>query len=215
MERATAVIFDLDGTLLDTEAYIVGGFNYAFTKKGYPAVSAKELDKTAGLKLTSVYAKFAPKEDPEEMAALHREFQKANTQLVKPYAGVAELLEELHKNQVTMAIATSRFRPSATELLAKFGFTKYFGATACGSDGFKEKPDPEMFEWCAQKIGVEPAKCVVVGDSPLDIAAGRRAGMKTMRAAYGYAATQQFTVKPDFDAATPGGIARIVLKQRI
>jgi len=211
--NTNAIIFDLDGTLVDTERYILDAFNYALETKGFPKISSKYLYESSGLKMTSIYREVTKLEDVDGFVKLHQEFQRNNLALVKPYNGVQEVLQELAEKKVKISIATSRFRKNTEVLLEMFSWEKFFVAVACGDDGFKEKPDPEMFSWCARKMGVERNECLVIGDAVRDMQAGKAMGAKTCRAAYGYAGKEEDAQNTDFVAKKPSDILEIMLKE--
>lgn len=209
-----AIIFDLDGTLVDTAQYILQAFNYALETNGFRSISKKELGEWSGLKMSSIYREVTKLENVDEFIKLHQEFQRNNLQLVTPFAGVQQLLEELQKKEIKMSLATSRYRENTELLIKLLRWEKFFVAVACGDDGFKEKPDPAMFSWCAEKMGALPQECLVVGDATRDVEAGKAMGAKTCRAAYGYGGKEN-GVQADWEINKPLQLLEILAKQRI
>ena len=182
MEKA--FIFDMDGTLFDTETLLQEGLRAVSRKYGerddvdefYPTTCGTTLP-NAKLLYEAFYGKNYPfYERREEIRAWMKEFIDKNGIPVKK--GAKELLVYLKENGYKIALATSSTRASAEEHIRKANFEKFFDATVCGDEIKNSKPHPEIFLISAEKLGVEPEKCYVAEDSYLGVESGAKAGMK-------------------------------------
>lgn len=182
MEKA--FIFDMDGTLFDTEILTQEGLRAVSRKYGerddidefYPTTCGTTLP-TAKLLYEAFYGSDYPfYERREEVRRWMRDFIEENGIPVKK--GAEELLIFLKENGYKIALATSATRASAEGHINKAGFSKYFDATVCGDEIEKSKPDPEIFLTAAKKLGVAPENCFVAEDSYLGVESGAAAGMK-------------------------------------
>lgn len=177
------IIFDLDGTLIDS-MWLWKEIDIEYlTSKGIdiPADLQKEIEGKS-FKETAIYFKkrFNFPESVEEIMELWNTkcFEMYTTKVtLKP--GAKNLLEYIKNNNIKMAIATSNSSNLANAVLKAMGIDKYFDAIVTGCDVKCGKPDPEVYLKAAQKLGVEPSKCFVFEDIPNGILAGKNAGMTT------------------------------------
>ncbi len=193
-----AVLFDLDGTLADTRDYILHAYNYALSTQGYPPITPHTVAKFAGLPLDTVYRAVVPNADIPALEHAHRDFQKTRLRLVKPYRDAKPLLDQLHRRGLKLAIVTGRYRPGTERLLAYLSLRDFFPVIVCGDDEHETKPHPAPFLKAAEKLGLPPNECLVVGDGASDMESGRKAGCKTARALYGYGAVEHAEHTPDY-----------------
>lgn len=177
-------IFDMDGTLFDTEILTQEGLRAVSKKYGekddidefYPTTCGTTLP-TAKLLYEEFYGKDYPfYERREEVRQWMRDYIDINGIPIKK--GAKEILEFLRKNGYKIALATSATRISAEGHIKKAGFDKYFDASVCGDEIENSKPHPEIFLKAAEKLGVDPENCYVFEDSYLGVEAGYKAGMK-------------------------------------
>ncbi|MBU4246568.1 MAG: HAD family phosphatase [Nanoarchaeota archaeon] len=187
-----AVIFDLDGTLIDALDGHVLTLNRAFAVKGYPKQKPKEIYKYYGetgeeiiralLKKPSIDA------EVEEIARLKREFYKeTNGIYIKLLPGVAELIRMLHSKKIPLAVASSANRRGIDEALDKTGIAKYFSVIVSSDDVKNSKPNPEIFLKAAKALKIAPKKCLVFEDSLWGVMAAIAAEMKCIAVATGTA----------------------------
>ncbi|PWI06959.1 hypothetical protein DIZ27_30750 [Streptomyces sp. NWU339] len=197
--QATApVLFDLDGTLLDTPRAIVSVIDWVLAESSRPAPPREQVRATVGRPLVAVFGELLnlPHEHAEVEAAVAR-FRELFRETVVPEAksmvfpGVPELLEGLRREGRPLAIVTSKIRASAEELLEPAGLTGHFGAIVCHGMAPRGKPHPDLALLAAQRLGRAPEECLVVGDAVDDMRMARAAGMGAIGVSYGVATAGQ------------------------
>ncbi len=179
-----AFIFDMDGTLFDTETLTQEGLRAVSRRHSerddvddfYPTTCGTTLPK-AKLLYDAYYGKDYPfYERREEIREWIKEFVDKNGIPIKK--GAEKLLTYLKENGYKIAIATSSTRASTEGHIRNAGFEKYFDVMVCGDEIKNSKPHPEIFLTAAKKLGVNPENCFVVEDSYNGVESGALAGMK-------------------------------------
>jgi HAD superfamily hydrolase (TIGR01509 family) len=177
-----ALIFDLDGTLIDTVYAHVFAWQRAFAETGLP-IDGWRIHRRIGMS-GGLFARAAAREagrplSPEETEALQHRHGELFRELLperRPLPGARELLQELRDLQVVHGIATSGRRPEIDASLDALGVGADTVVVERG-DVLRAKPEPDLFLACAERLGVEARECFVVGDATWDLLAARRAGM--------------------------------------
>lgn len=177
-----AMIFDLDGTLVDTVYAHVFAWQRAFAESGL-AIDGWRIHRRIGMS-GGLFARAAARELGREINAEQEEaLQQRHGELYRqflperrPLPGAVELLETLRRNGVVFGIATSGRRP---EINASLEALRIGGDTVVieRRDVARAKPEPDLFLACQARLGVPAAECYVVGDAVWDLLAARRAGM--------------------------------------
>jgi pyrophosphatase PpaX len=196
-----AVLFDLDGTLIDSIELIVNSALYAFEKCGHPPPAAEEWLADLGLPLRTMFGRFISDQSAmEQLVAGYREYQLANhDRLVRPYDEVASTLTALHDLGHALAVVTSKAEPLARRGLAHVGLDGFFDVIVGLESCTRHKPDPEPVHIALDRLGVAPGVAAFVGDSPHDMAAGRAAGVTTVAALWGpFTRAQLAPSEPDY-----------------
>jgi len=177
-----ALVFDLDGTLVDTVYAHVFAWQRAFAEAGMP-IEGWRIHRRIGMS-GGLFARAAAREagrplsaqEAETLQARHGELFRELLPERRPLPGAAELLRELREQDVVHGIATSGRRPEIDASLDALGVGAETVVVERG-DVLRAKPEPDLFLACAERLGVEPAECFVVGDATWDLLAARRAGM--------------------------------------
>lgn len=187
-----AVLFDLDGTLIDTAADFVRIIQQMCHDKGTNIVDAdlirSQVSEGARAMVQLVYPELAY-DDPVFLAHrqhflnVYGENIAVDTDL---FTGMQPLLKQLEAAQIPWGIVTNKPRGLSEALLAALHLTERCAVLICPEDVQHTKPDPEPMYLAAKKINIDPHDCIYVGDHPRDIDAGRNAHMYTILAAYGY-----------------------------
>ena len=201
MPPAHAVLFDLDGTLIDSIDLIVNSARHAFEKCGHPMPTREEWIADLGLPLRTMFGRFIADESMmEQLVAGYREYQLANhDRLVRPYEEVASTLEALHGRGYELAVVTSKSEPLAKRGLAHVGLEGFFDVIVGLESCTRHKPDPEPVRTALDRLGIGPEAAAFVGDSPHDMVAGREAGVTTVAALWGpFSRAQLAGSEPDY-----------------
>lgn len=182
MEQSKALIFDLDGTLIDTVYAHILSWQRAFMDAGIAVDGWKihrRIGMSGGLFVRAVIREIGREMSKEEIKALEdRHSQLFHEFLPKrqPLPGAVELLKALRKEGVKYGIATSGRRPDINKSLEALGIPDDVVVIERG-DVARAKPEPDLFLRCQERLEVEAADCYVVGDAVWDLLAARRAGM--------------------------------------
>jgi HAD superfamily hydrolase (TIGR01509 family) len=177
-----ALIFDLDGTLVDTVYAHVFAWQQALAEAGMPIAGwrvHRRIGMSGGLFTRAVGREIGRPIEPEEAARLqgrHDEFYRALLPRPLPLPGARELLALLRQAGVRHGIATSGRRPAIDASLETLGVPPETPVVDRGAVP-RAKPEPDLFLACAERLGVRPADAYVVGDAVWDLLAARRAGM--------------------------------------
>lgn len=171
------LMFDLDGTLLDTGELIVKSFEHTMAVHYNRPADLALIRAHFGKPLRSALAEMGP--NVEEMARTYREYNLAHhDELAKVFAGVVEVVRQLYDRGVLLAIVTSKTSTTAARGLRLFNLDKYFPVVIGHEDCARHKPDPEPVLRALAALGLPAADCLMVGDSPHDIASAHAAGLK-------------------------------------
>ena len=182
------IIFDLDGTLVDSSVDITNSLNYAMGPYGIGKITVEETIGLVGEGLTRLIEKVLGNERaalvPEVLDRFIAYYSEHLVDFTRPYRGVPETLERL--GNYRKAVISNKREFLSRELLARLGLAKYFDIIL-GSDSAEEKkPSPKPVIKVLESFSVGPDEAVIVGDSNYDIDAGKAAGTKTIAVSYGY-----------------------------
>lgn len=174
-----SVIFDMDGTLLDTQQICIPAWEYAGKKQGVSGMGAHVPD-VCGMneKGRDVYlAKNAPEINMEQFIRDYRAYIAENL-IVRYKNGAVELLEYFKQKGIKIGLASGTSEKSVMHHLKEVDALKYFDVIVPGTSVEKGKPEPDIFLFAAEKMGVSPESCFVFEDSANGIISAYRAGMK-------------------------------------
>lgn len=209
----TTVLFDLDGTLLDTNHLIVTSFQHTLKEKLGLELTAEEIYRYFGEPLVTTMERYAP-ERALELTEFYRTFNEANhDQLLRQFDGVMEMLQRLKAAGIKLAVVTSKRVDLARRGLQVSQMESLFDAVVGLDETEKHKPNPEPALLALQRLGEEPGPHVLmVGDSRFDILCGRNAGLKS--AAVGWTVQDREVLgatQPDFWIEHPADLIGLVL----
>lgn len=177
-----AVLFDIDGVLVNSFEAGLRFFQDILASLGYPKPSRNEYKNAFHLPFVHALKHLAKAELTEELERIHEIIQKVpyHPELLSEPPGTKEVLKTLRKTYA-LGIVTSRSKEGLKNRYFHFTHTeKYFSVCITADDCKNHKPHPEPLLLAAKRLGVKPHKCVYVGDSHTDSEAGRAAGMKTI-----------------------------------
>lgn len=183
-----AVIFDLDGVLIDSVAAVYKSRAATLSEYGVDLTQIKDPhgeDHKGGtihdlLRAVKNQTDIDINVDTFAGRVIKSLLDDLRASGAKMEPGATQLLDDLLRDGVPMAIATSAFYPSAYGKLEILGIEDYFSAIITASDVTKHKPDPEVYLTAAEKLGVVNSRCIVLEDSAAGVAAGKAAGMKVI-----------------------------------
>lgn len=178
----SAVIFDFDGTLVDSLDAHLRSWRKAFEELGVE-LREEEIRKRFGKPSATILSEVLPPRLHGKIAELTERKQRyfaEQTASLKLYSGVEKVLKKLKEKGTPMAVATSISRKGLHDALQALGIEKYFEVTVTVEDVTNSKPDPEMLLKTAEKLGEYPKNCLMVGDSLYDVFAAERAGMSVV-----------------------------------
>ncbi len=188
MKEACGVIFDLDGTLLDTLADLVNGVNHILKKYNCPVRTAKEIRWFLGYGSRVLMQRSLPenfdKDRFEEVFEEFKTYYRENSQIeTKPYDGILEMMDKLNAQNVKLAVVSNKPDPAAVLLCRE-----YFGDRLCFSlgdrEGVSRKPSKEPVELAIKSMGI--TKAVYVGDSEVDIETAQNAEIPSVSVTWGF-----------------------------
>jgi phosphoglycolate phosphatase len=186
-QKVALVIFDLDGTLVDSKTDIAAVFNKGLEAVGAAPVSMDQIMPLIGSPLKQMYEGALDETGTvrvETSCQAYRDYYidhcADNTKL---FPGVSDCLEAL--SPTPLAVATTKKTFMAVELVERLGVLDKLTLVQ-GTDGIPPKPDPALLNLVTEKLGVDPGQCWMVGDTPHDIEAAKRAGMKICAVTYGF-----------------------------
>lgn len=190
MSAPAAIVFDLDGTLIDSRGDIVAAANHALTKSGRSPLPAAALVRYVGDGARTLLSRAAHlPENADELDAMVDDFITYYVahplEFTRWVEGAPEALEALQARRLPLAICTNKARPVTEAVLAALGVTDAFTSVYAGGDGPK-KPSPDALRKIAEELKVPAQLLVMVGDGPQDILAARAIGCRIIGIASGY-----------------------------
>jgi pyrophosphatase PpaX len=185
--RSPTILFDLDGTLIDTIELIVAAARYAFASRPGPAPTEAEIRATIGRPLVTQFGPWLVDEhDLPFLVAKYREHQlEHHDRLTTVYPGIPDALASLHTAGCAMGIVTSKVGFMAERALVHVGLREYMQVLIASDSTTKHKPDPEPVLVAMERLGARPEETVFVGDSPYDMMAAVAAGVRPVGVAWG------------------------------
>jgi len=191
------VLFDLDGTLLDTAADICSALNLALGEQQsapLPIERVRDLiGRGAPLLIQRVVARMQPRPWPVDPVLLLQRFywhydqlHESQQQQARAYPGVESGLERLHAHGVRLGVVTNKARYAAAALLVQLGLSRWIDVVVGGDTAEHRKPHPQPLLHACEQLAVTPAEALMVGDSATDVQAARAAGIRVVCVPYGY-----------------------------
>ena len=187
----TAVLFDLDGTLLDSAPDLIATLNHLRAGLGLAALPADELRHFVSRGAVGLIRAGMPPCDDETLALWREDFikhyQAHSFDGSRPFDGVEMMLKALHDKDIPWGVVTNKMESLSIPLLDKLGWRSTASVVVCGDTVSSSRADPKPLLEACEYLGVEPGSALMVGDDVNDMLAGNRAGCRTAFAYYGYA----------------------------
>lgn len=186
--QVKVVIFDWDGTLVDSVEHIADSLHQAATELGYPALEREAYRDIIGLGMVEALEALYPGINQEQMNAIRegyaRYFFAKVTTPQNVFAGMAEVLADLRAGGRGCAVATGKSRRGLDGALVSSGLGPHFDLTRC-ADETRSKPDPAMLHDIIRHYGIQPAEAVMIGDTRYDMDMAQRIGMPAIGVEWG------------------------------
>lgn len=217
--RFTHVIFDMDGTLLDTINDLATAANQVCAAHGWPTHTVDEYKLMVGNAVPKLVERYMPAglaaADPElyaqTMAEQRAAYDACKRNTTGPYPGILAMLDALHTAGVRLGVLSNKDH-SAVMPLAEEYFPGRFDTAQGLAAGFAPKPDPAVTRALLARMGADAARTLYVGDSDVDVFTGHNAGMAVCGVAWGFRGrTELAAAGADYIAETPADITRLVL----
>lgn len=185
-KRYELLIFDWDGTLINSEANIVSCMKAAMSDLQLPVLSDDNIKNIIGLGLKEALTTLYPDIDPTTANQLtdRYRFHFLTSEPSDPFQGVTETLAQLHEAEYFMAVATGKGRKGLDKALSTTGYGALFHTSRC-ADETRSKPHPQMLYEILDFLGVEAGNALMVGDTEYDINMAKNAGMDSIAVTYG------------------------------
>lgn len=183
----TLVIFDVDGTLIDSQRHILGAMEQAFAAIGWPCPPREAVLGIVGLSLPEAMARLAPEAPGPALVQAYKDgFNAIRANDAPPlYPGARAALERLASRGMTLGIATGKSRRGLTHMIEAHGLGAVFATTQVADD-HPSKPHPSMILAALRETGVAAHRAVMIGDTSFDMDMGRAAGVQCIGVSWGY-----------------------------
>ena len=193
MKRNT-IIFDLDGTLLDTLDDLTNSVNYCMKKYDGPIYTREEVRGKVGNGIYVLMEKALPggRDHPQYDACMHDfpiHYKKHMMDNTKPFDGICDLLKKLKENGFRMAIVSNKFDAAVKELNNDF-FSEYIPVAIGESPAIQKKPAPDTVFQAMKELGSTPENCIYIGDSEVDIQTAANANIPCISVNWGFKTTE-------------------------
>ena len=187
MTRYAAVLFDWDGTVMDSTYSIASSIQLASADLELPVPSIQQASWVIGLSLESALYRAVPDLTAEQMPLLLERYRYHFMQRdphIKLFDGILPFMGELRGRQIALGVATGKSRQGLDRVLQQVNLSTFFDATRC-ADETRSKPDPEMLHQLLAELMLEPEQVLMVGDTVHDIHMAANAGMDSVAVTYG------------------------------
>jgi phosphoglycolate phosphatase len=205
MTSIRTVVFDLDGTLVDTAPDLIGALNYVLEREGMPTVplqSARTMIGAGARKLIErgleLDGRVISVEDIARLTSAFIDYYAAHiADASRPFEGLESALDDLQRQGYRFAVCTNKLEWLSKLLLDQLGLSPRFAAI-CGADTFGvSKPDPAILRQTVARAGGQMSSAIMVGDAGPDIGVARRAGIPVIGVEFGYTEIPIADLKPD------------------
>ena len=190
MKKYKAVIWDLDGTLLNTLEDLMNSVNYGLSKHGMPKITLEQTRRFVGNGVAKLVERAVPAgTDGNVQADVLKDFREYysihSKDKTKPYDGVVELMTKLKAEGYKLAIVSNKLK-EAVEELAGIYFPGLIDVAMGDTPGIPKKPAPDMIYKALELLGLEKNEAVFIGDSDVDVATGINSGMDMITVLWGF-----------------------------
>ncbi len=193
MPAHTHLIFDMDGTLVDSSAVLCNTINYVRGHLGLAPMEEAAI--LRGINDTSIHAPsyfYGVQEYAREHLIWFQEYYRAHHRTqTRLYPGIEALLSRLKEAGLTLTVATNAYRSLAQQLLFVHEIERYFDLLVCGDEVEHPKPDPQMLMLIMEYYALPKTRFLLIGDAPKDLEAARRAGIDAVAVDWGFGGVEE------------------------
>lgn len=192
MQTIHSIIFDLDGTLLNTIADLAHSTNYALTVAGFPTHPVEAYKYFVGNGINKLFERALPEDERSEenigriRAAFLTYYDTHNTDYTRPYPGIPELLHRLQAEGITPAVASNKYQRATEKLIRTYFPDIRFAAVFGQREGVPTKPDPSVVHDILRITGLPKAETLYVGDSGVDMQTAANGGLVSIGVTWGF-----------------------------
>lgn len=217
-----AIIFDLDGTLLDTLEDLANACNYALKVCGFKTHDTYEYIRFVGNGRYKLIERIVPKEykNSEDiinnvLKLFDKYYGEHMIDMTKPYDGIYEMLEELNKKDIKLAVVSNKPHEFAEDVVKKY-FEDTFEITYGQRANHPTKPDPKTVFEVIESLKVDKSECIYVGDSDVDVHTAKNAEVKSVGVAWGFRGAEELReAGADYIIENPSELIKLVLGENI
>ena len=213
MAPIRTVLFDLDGTLIDSVRLILDSYHHTLATHGLPPRSDEEWLEGVGTPLAAQFAAWREQEGMlEALIATYREYNlKHHDRMVTVYPGVVDVIAVLKREGMATGLVTSKNRSGAVRGLTLAKLESLMDVLVCADEVNNPKPHPEPVEKAVRLLGADPSSTVYVGDSVHDMRSGRAAGVRTAAVLWGpFGRSHLEGAQPDYWLEKPDDLLAVV-----
>ncbi|WJH35740.1 pyrophosphatase PpaX [Paenibacillus aurantius] len=179
------ILFDLDGTIVDTNELIIASFLHALEGQTLEPFTREHIIPNMGKPLVEQMLMFTGRAEVDDLIRTYREFNvRMHDEMVQEFPYVKEVLEELHRSGIRLGVVTSKVRMTTEMALKLFDLRRFMGTLVTIDDVKEAKPSPEGIRLALKELGSEPERTLMVGDSSYDLLAARNAGVRSVGVAW-------------------------------
>ena len=184
-------IFDLDGTLLNTIDDLANACNYALKEFSFPIHEVNKYKIFVGNGIYKLVERAVPNDKRDKETVLKvlglftDYYNKHMMDVTKPYEGIIELLDEIKRRNIKLAVVSNKKHEFTLEIVKKY-FGNKFDMVIGHRENYKEKPDPTSVLEVLEEFSIEKSNCIYVGDSNIDIITANNAGVKSVGVTWGF-----------------------------
>ncbi len=173
------VLFDLDGTIVNTNELIINSFMHALKENNLPPLSREQIIPHMGTTLQQQISTFSGLVDTSALEKSYRAFNNAHhDELIASFPRVNETMDELLRRGIKLGIVTTKIRPTTLRALEMFDLLKYMETIVTVNDVEHAKPHPEPVLTALRNLNADPQRTLMVGDSTVDIQSAQAAGVR-------------------------------------
>lgn len=216
--QPTAIVWDLDGTLVDSAPDLASALNTVLDMRGFFTHSIDKVRTMIGNGVpklvergfNAVGVRPDPAQLDELVAVFAKEYKACATDNTRPYSGVVETLQEIHNMNIPMGVCTNKPEAFTRQILEGLGLSGFFSSVIGGDSTSARKPDPQPVLACLRGLVSEPESSLMIGDSIHDVHAAQAAGVVVGVVPWGYRSAPVEELGADFVLSDPAVLAGMI-----